>query len=69
MRKSRRQTPIASSGRRESRRRSKRGRAALDPALQDQFDRGEIVVHAEPTSVPRADALQWPHYEPKKESG
>jgi hypothetical protein len=42
------------------------GWAAMDPGLQDQFDRGDIIVRRAPTSVPQADALQRPHYEPEQ---
>jgi len=37
--------------------------AALDPGLQAQFER-KSIVHDAPTNEPRADALQWLHYEP-----
>ncbi len=42
------------------------GWAAMDPGLQDQFDRGDLIVRRAPTSVPEADALQRPHYEPEQ---
>jgi hypothetical protein len=50
----------------ESRAAGQPGSAALDPSLQDQFDRRAMVAHKEPQGLPRADALQWPHYEAEK---
>ena len=56
--------------RQEPRRKDPQGRAALDPALADQFDRGPILVRPEGNSsaTPHADALQRPTYGPPTEA-
>ena len=43
-------------------------RGMLDPGLKEQFERDRGIVRDHPSTTPRADALQRPHYEPDKKN-